>query len=356
MKRWGRYLLAEILPLYFAGLAVLILLLLGGFMLELLADALSRGVPVQLIARYLLYQLPVAAVYGIPLALLFAALLGLSRLVQDSEMKAARVLGISPGQFLAPIILLGAVISIFSLVNNELIVPWSAQKALEVQKDILLRSPDTVIEERSFFTDALDRSIFIERLLPGGRFEGVTVITPGGSRGPSEVMRAASGTYDEARGVWDLHDISFRVFRNSRLVLDFTAADAVLPVEGLTVAAGSDQDLAFLPLRELLGRLRLDPGRPKPAEWTALHRKIAEPLAATAFAVFALAVAMFSFRRGVPLGLVSVMFLTFVYYATWSVFKLLGAQGTIAPWLAGWAPLLLYSLAGAVLLLFSWRR
>lgn len=356
MKRWGRYLIAEILPLYGAGLAILLLLLLGGFVLNLLADVLSRGVPVALIARYLLFQLPVAAVYGIPLALLFAALLGLSRLVQDSELKAARLLGISPMQFLAPILLLGAAISAVSLMNNELLVPWSSQKALEVQKDILLRSPDTVIEERSFFTDALDRSIFIERLLPGGRFEGVTVIQPGGSRGPSELIRAASGVYDEARGVWDLEDISFRVFRNSRLVLDFTAASAVLPVQGLAAAAGSEQDLALLPLRELLQRVQSDPGRAKPAEWTALHRKIAEPLAATAFALFALAVAMFSFQRGVPLGLVSVMFLTFVYYATWSVAKLLGAQGTIAPWLAGWAPLLLYSLAGLVLLAWSWRR
>jgi lipopolysaccharide export system permease protein len=325
-------------------------------MLEVLADVLSRGVPVALIARYLLFQLPVAAVYGIPLALLFSALLGLSRLVQDSELKAARLLGISPAQFLAPILLLGVTISVLSLVNNELIVPWSAQKALEVQKDILLLSPDTVIEERSFFTDALDRSIFIERLLPGGRFEGVTVITPGGGRGPAEVLRAGSGVLDETRGIWDLADISFRTFRNNRLALDFSAERAVLPVQGLAAAPGVEQDLAFLPLRELLSRLRADPGREKPAEWTALHRKIAEPLAATAFAVFALAVAMFSFRRGVPLGLVSVMFLTFIYYATRSVFKLLGAQGTIPPWLAGWAPLLLYSLAGAVLLAWSWRR
>lgn len=356
MKRFGRYVVSEILPLYFAGLAALLVLLLGGFMLDLLADALSRGVPVPLIARYLLFKLPVAAVYGIPLALLFAALLGLSRLVEDSEIKAARLLGISPGQLLAPVLLLGVAVSALSLFNNELVVPWSEQRALSVQKDILLRSPDSVITERSFFTDALDRSIFIERVLPGGRFEGVTVIKPGGSRGPAEAIQAASGVFAEERGVWDLQDITFRVFRNSRLTLDFEAQDAVLPVTGLAVAAGIDQDLAFLPLRELLARLRNDPEADKPAEWTALHRKLAEPLAATAFALFAVSVALFSFRRGVPLGLVSVMFLTFIYYATWSVFKLLGAQGTIAPWLAGWAPLLLYALAGTVLLSVSWRR
>ncbi len=356
MKLWGRYLLAEILPLYFAGLAMLLLLLLGGFMLELLADALSRGVPIGLISRYLLYKLPVAAIYGIPLALLFSALLGLSRLVQDSEIKAARLLGLGPRQFLWPILALGLLVSAVSLINNELIVPRSEQLALEVQKDILLRSPESLLEEGSFFSDALGRSIFIERLLPGGNFEGVTVITPGGSRGPSEVIRAESGVLDEATGVWNLTDISMRVYRNSRLVLDFAAAEGVLPVQGLSAASSTPTDLALLPLGDLLQRIRSGSDRAQPAEYTALHRKVAEPLAATAFAIFALAVALFSFRSGVPLGLVSVMFLTFVYYATWSVFKLLGAQGAIPPWLGGWGPFLLYLGAGLLLLFWSWRR
>lgn len=356
MKLWGRYLLSEILPLYFGGLAVLLLLLLGGFTLELLADAISRGVAPGLMARYLLLKLPTAMVYGIPLALLFAALLGLSRLVQDSEIKAARLLGLGPGRFLGPLLVLGLFVSAVSFINNEYIVPRAERAALEVQKDILLLSPEALVEEGSFFTDALGRSIFIERLLPGGRFERVTVITPGGLRGPSEVIRAGSGVLDEAAGVWELTDLNMRVYSSSRLVLDFSADSGVLPVQGLSAASSAPADIALLPITELLERIRSGGDRPQPAEYTALHRKFAEPLAATAFAVFALAVALFSFRSGVPLGLVSVMFLTFVYYATWSVMKLLGAQGAVPAWLGGWGPLLLYLSVGLLLLAWSWRR
>jgi lipopolysaccharide export system permease protein len=56
------------------------------------------------------------------------------------------------------------------------------------------------------------------------------------------------------------------------------------------------------------------------------------------------------------LGLVAVFVLTFVYYATWSVAKLLGAQGTIPAWVAGWAPVALYAVAGTALLLRAARR
>jgi lipopolysaccharide export system permease protein len=356
VTRFSRYLMAEILPLYLAGLALLLLLLLGNFLLNVVADVLARGVPMSLLAQYLLFKLPTAAAAGIPLALLFAALLGLARISQDSELKAARTLGLGPRQLLGPMLVLGLTISALGVFNNELIVPASERRALEVEKSILLRSPQTFLEERAFFTDALGRSIFIEELLPGGRFNGVTVIRPGGPQGPSELITAAAGLYDEETGVWLLEDLRLQVLRSARLTLDFQADSAVLPVRGLVAGAASPPDPVHLPLGTLLQRLGESPGRPKPAEWTALHRKAAEPLAATAFALFALAVTMASYRRGTSLGLVSVLLLTFVYYATWSVAKLLGAQGTIPAWLAGWAPVMLYGSVAALLLARAWRR
>jgi lipopolysaccharide export system permease protein len=356
VTRFSRYLIAEIIPLYLAGLALLLLLLLGNFLLNVVADVLARGVPVTLLAQYLLYKLPTAAGAGIPLALLFAALLGLARIAQDSEIKAARMLGLGPRQFMGPMLLLGLSISALGIVNNELVVPAGERRALEVEKDILLRSPQTFLAERTFFTDALGRSIFIEELLPGGRFAGVTVIQPGGPQGPSELITAASGRYDEAAGVWLLEDLQLQVFRSSRLTLDFHAQSAVLPVRGLAAGATGMPDPVHLPLDTLLQRLGESPGRPKPAEWTALHRKAAEPLAAIAFSLFALAVTMTSYRRGTSLGLVSVLLLTFVYYATWSVAKLLGAQGTIPAWVAGWTPVMLYGGVAALLLTRAWRR
>jgi lipopolysaccharide export system permease protein len=99
MKRFSNYLMREILPLYGAGFIAFMLLLLVYILINLLASILSRGAPVSLVAQFLLYNLPSAAGPAIPLALLFATLLGLARLVQDSEVKAALLLGIGPGRF-----------------------------------------------------------------------------------------------------------------------------------------------------------------------------------------------------------------------------------------------------------------
>jgi lipopolysaccharide export system permease protein len=352
---WGRSIAREIAPLYALGLVVLTLLLLVSFLLGVLADVLARGVPAGTVAAFLLLKLPAAAASGLPLALLFAALLALSRLTQDGELRAALQLGLSPAATVVPIVAVGAAVALLTLANNEVVVPWAEGRALEVQREILLRSPETVLRSGAFFQDALGRSIFLRRVAPDGALEGITVIAAGGTQGPRQLIEASRGVADPAAGVWHLSDLRLRSFRSGRTVLDVRADTAVLPVRGLTAGVIGAVDLVTLPLPELLSRLRAG-GRDTAAELTALHRKAAEPAAALAFALFAAAVAFSGVRRSAPLGLVAVFVLTFVYYATWSVAKLLGAQGTIPAWVAGWAPVALYAVAGAVLLLRAARR
>jgi lipopolysaccharide export system permease protein len=356
MKRFSAYLMREILPLYGAGLVAFMLLLLGYFLLNILAGILSRGVPPALVAQFLLYSLPAAAGPAIPLALLFATLLGLTRLTQDSEVKAALLLGLGPGRFLVPMLLLGFLIAGIGFINNNLIIPWSQQRALEIQKDILLQSPETFLQTGSFFQDALGRSIYIEKLSPGGGFENITVIKSGGSAGPTEIISAESGEPDETTGVWNLKGIRFSTYRDNRLILDSRAPTATLPIRQLSASDTSQQTLRYLPLRELIERIRASgPGEAR-AEWTALHQKISEPLAALAFAIFSLAIALVSFRRAAGLGLVAVLFLTFIYYATWTLADVVGRNGLVPGWVGGWLAVALYAVVGGALLAFSWKR
>ncbi len=355
MKRFSAYIVREVLPLYGGGLVAFMLLLLGYFLLNILADILARGVPLALVSQFLLYSLPVAAGPAIPLALLFATLLGLTRLTQDSEVKAALLLGLGPGRFLVPMLLLGLLIAGVGFVNNNLVIPWSQQRALQIQKDILLQSPESFLETGSFFQDALGRSIFIEKLSAGG-FENITVIQSGGSAGPKEIISAVSGKPDEENGVWNLEGIRFSTYRDNRLILDSRAETALLPVRQLSVSDTTQQTLRYLPLQELVARIRSSSPGGARAEWTALHQKISEPLAAIAFAVFSLAIALVSFRRAAGLGLVAVLFLTFIYYATWTLADVVGRNGLVPGWLAGWLAVALYAVVGGALLVYSWRR
>jgi lipopolysaccharide export system permease protein len=352
---WGRALMREIAPLYALGLATLLLLLLASFLLGVLADVLARGVAAGTVASFLLYKLPSAASAGLPLALLFAALLALSRGAQDGELRAALQLGVSPLATVRPVVAFGVLVALLTFANNELLVPWAEGRAAEVQREILLRSPETVLRSGAFFEDALGRSIFLRSIGSDGELGGITVITPGGSSGARQLLTAERGRAVPEEGIWRLENLRLRAFRSGGTVLDMQAEEAVLPVRGLTAGAVGRVDLVTLPIGVLLERIR-EGGRDVAAEATALHRKAAEPAAALAFALFASAVAFAGVRRGAPLGLVAVFVLTFVYYATWSVSKLLGAQGTIPAALAAWTPVALYAVAGLALLARAVRR
>src|SRR5690606_482423 len=146
MTRWGRYLISETVPMFFAGVVALVLLLLLYFFLGVLAAVLARGVSVSLLARYLLFKLPAAAAPCLPLARLFAALLTMARLGQDGELQAALLLGLGPRRFVMPLLGLGLAVSAVALVHNELVVPWSERRAAEVEKDIMLVSPETIVQ------------------------------------------------------------------------------------------------------------------------------------------------------------------------------------------------------------------
>ncbi len=354
MNTFGRALLREIAPLYLAGLAVLLVLLLTNFLLGVLADALARGAPIGLVAGWLLHKLPAAASAGLTLALLFASLLALSRMAADRELRAALTLGVSPTALLRPLLTVGTLVALLAAANAELLVPWAERRAGEIEREIVMTSPQTLLQEGAFFTDALGRALFVERLGPDGAAEGVTIVTPEGLSGPRELIEAESGRLDAEAGTWELTNVRLQVLDAGRPSLSMRADRATVPVRNLATAQAARSELRSLPLPELLARLRQD--RVDPSAWTALHRKAAEPAAAIAFAVFALAVALAGVRRDTPVGMVSVLVLTFLYYATWSVANLLGGQGTVPAWAAGWAPVALYFAAGVGLLAWVRRR
>lgn len=104
MTTLDRYLLREALGHYLLGLGVIALLFLAGAVYEVLAPLVAKGADPYTLLLYLLYRTPEALVRGSPVAYLFALLLALSRMAEDSELKALLALGIRRERvFIAPI-------------------------------------------------------------------------------------------------------------------------------------------------------------------------------------------------------------------------------------------------------------
>ena len=360
LGRFDRYVLEEILPYLFSGLAVVMLLLLLAALQTVIAPLLAKGAAPLLVLRLVGLQVPEAAARGLPIALLFAAMLGLSRLSADAELKAAQSGGLAGGRLFLPVLLLAAAVALLSFTVGETLVPRAKVQSLTVQQDIVLDNPRVLGLGRSgvVLQDALGRAISVARVGSGGALEGLRIVTLSAGQSAREVMTARRGTLKG--NLLTLEDGVRVSYQGTRPVTVVRFQSGTLPVQDLQASLSQDDALLpiYKPLPELLASVRAlrAQGINSPRDFTALQRKFAEPLAAVTMAFFAVALSVYSFRSGLNIGLVWVLLLTFAYYATWSVFRIMGETGAIGSELAAWTPTLMYLLAGLGLLWAASRR
>ncbi len=361
LGRLDLYLIEELVPLILAGLLVLILLFMLAALIQVLAPILAKGASAYLIARLLAFSIPPAIGQGLPIALLFAVLLVLSRMASEAEIKALLAGGIAPVRLLLPVLILSLAVALLSFFNNQLLVPRASLDILRTQRQIILEDPRVLIRPGTVFKDAAGRAIYVRRIGRGGQLGGITIVQMAAAAPPSEVITARNGTLSPSQGTLALGSGQRISYQNGRPVAITSFQQGQVPVSDLQGQLGGLQG-QIKPVDLPLGQLRAEiagyqaHGVPTFTLETALQRKFAEPLASVAFGFFAVALALFGLRSGSGLGLAWVLILTFAYYATWSVFKVMGAQGAIPPLVAAWAPDLLYSLAGGILLSFSFRN
>ncbi|WP_241191291.1 LptF/LptG family permease [Deinococcus psychrotolerans] len=363
--RLNRYLLEEILPFLFAGLAVTILLLLLGALQAIIAPLLAKGANPALVAKLVALQLPDAVARGLPIALLFATLLGLSRLSADSEIKAMQAGGISPTKLFGPVMGLGLAVTLLSFAVGETLTPRAKVQSLSVQREIVLDNPrvaglGVAGGKALVLRDAFGRAISIASVESGGELRGLSIATLRNGDVAREIITAQRGRLSAGSNVLELFDGQRITYQNEKPSTVLSFERGTLPVQDLQASfeGGDELKPVYLPLRDLWQKVREYKAQNinAPQEFTALQRKFAEPFAALCMAFFAAALAIFSFRSNLNIGLVWVLLLTFLYYATWSVFRVMGENGALSPLLSAWTPDALYVVAGAALLWVAARR
>ena len=125
MKQLDLYILKELVKPFLAGIFAFIVIMLSNNLFVYSEMILKTGLPANLVLSMLLYSLPSIIVLTFPVGFMFATLLVLGRLSKDSELLALRACGISFSRAITPILLIATMVSYFSFVFNDNIVPYS---------------------------------------------------------------------------------------------------------------------------------------------------------------------------------------------------------------------------------------
>jgi len=304
--------------------------------------------------RYVSLRIPLLISRFMPFSVLLGTLIAFTGLNQHSEVIAMKAAGMSAHQILAPLIVASIGIAAVAFAFNETVVVKSA-RAVNAWSDNDYRP---IPEESGLLSNVW--------VLAGNDFVRARQVV-----GEGAALRASQVTiYDREGGAlhrvidaeramprgsaWALQGV--RIYDSSRNLVErhsqIRALEGVEP-QRFTLARVDPDLLDFFMLRERIAQLE-EAGRPTDEAKAGLWHKIASPLSTLLMPLLA-AVAAFGLARSgkVLLRATLGMALGFAYFVADNFSLAMGNVGAYPPFLAAWAPFVLFFLIGETVLIRS---
>lgn len=354
-RRMAWYMARSFLVRSLAVLAMLVIVLMT---LDLLGESGSilaaPGNGEEELWRYIGLRIPQIIARFLPFSVLLGTLITLATMNQHSEIISMKAAGLSAHQILAPLILASLGIAGASFAFNERIVT-RASAALDAWQAV---GYGTIPRDSGVKTDVWvrDGNNLITAGIISGRGNQVTLrhveLFNRLNNQLVNIVKADIGRYDPATKNWVLQNARiFDVNRGTVRDLGTFRAGADIRPEQFTLAKVDPDGLPFAELRRAIADLR-DAGRPVASLEASLWHKISGPLSAILMPLLG-SVAAFGLARSGQLFVRAVigMALGFAYFVADNFALAMGNLGAYPPFLAAWAPFLLFLLLGEAVLI-----
>lgn len=360
MRILDKYILKQMLsPFVFGVAAFSTIFVASSFLFRVAQYVTQYGASYSSILRLFLCLMPEVINYTFPMSMLLASLLAMGQLSASSEIIAMRSGGISFRRIAAPVLLAGFVISMFSVIWAEKVVPPSKTEyeriiAYEIKHDAKPKSQNHIILKtitkdqlsRLTYAKAFDdkegvmKDITIEdwengqvvriQKTPQAKWENGTWIMEG-------------GTITDLTG----KDGVARSMTFGRQVLPITEAPTTITMEQKT----PDQ-MTIGELKQYSSMLEKQ-GQPITKYVMEMYSRFSIPLACFFFALIGTPLGVQSQRTGASIGLGYSVVIIFIYYSVMTFMQGLGQGGAIPPLVAALVPNVLCGIFGAWLI---WKK
>jgi len=177
MKIIRSYILRECIGPFILSLVILTCVFLLGNLIQLTNLVINKGVPLATIGHVFVLMIPVLLGYTIPIACLIGIILAFSRFSSDNEIIALRAGGVHLGRLLIPLLILGIIVSLFSIILNERIIPYAHHEQRKALKNLGSKNPAALLEA-GLFINAFDNQILFIHKIDGNKLYNITIYQP----------------------------------------------------------------------------------------------------------------------------------------------------------------------------------
>jgi lipopolysaccharide export system permease protein len=346
-----RYILREYLKIFGLTLSGMILIYIVVLFLQKVDLIIKNRAPFHLIFVYLLYKIPeVIFQWTLPYTVLLATLLVLGMLSRHSEITAMKAGGVSLYRITFPLLALALIISLFSFLGNEYLVPFSNQRAqylmsVEVKKEPL----------ESFFKNYKiwyhsGRRIFNVQLLDPQKkvLKGFTLYQFDNHFRCVQRIDAREARWVD--GKWWLYDGAVRDFDESGSIRTtyFEEMEYALQEnwDSFQTIERQSTEMSYSELRNYIQKIQTS-GYDATRYLVDLYSKYSYPLLNLIMVLIGIPFALKTGRSGgVALSIGISVLIGFAYGVTFYIFLSFGKSGVLSPLLSSWTPTLIFGLAG----------
>jgi lipopolysaccharide export system permease protein len=354
------YILKEILPIFLIGIMVFTIILLMDKMLKLIELVVTRGVSLSDILMLLLFLSPSFLVFTIPMSVLLSTLISFGRLSGDSEITAFKASGLSLYQLFLPVCIFSIAAYLLTTVCVFYGLPWGNRGFRTTLYKIAQSKANIEIKER-VFNDLFDGLVvYVEKVpIQGEKMEGILIYDERDQEKTNTIFAKEGFLASNPKSQevilrlfnGDIHRFDSRA--NVYQKIKFDAYDLKLELAKAFTAIGRKLKDKEMSIDEIKGKM--EGIKQKGGDITSLdvelHKRYAFPFACIVFALIGVPLGIQPRRSGRSYGFVFSILLLLGYYISLTGSEILALRGTIPPYMAGWAPNVIFGAFGMYLLI-----
>ncbi len=356
-----RYLFRQLLPPFLWGMGAFSSIGVSAAVLfDLLRQVSEARLPLAIALSILALQLPYFVSLAIPMSVLLACLLTLSRLQSDGELMALQSAGLHLNRLIGSCLGFSLLACLLMLGLTEGIVPMSQTHSQHLLFQTLQAGQFSLQDRHIVYQDMGPnqelRRLFYAQTAQGQTLTGITVIdwTLPDSQ---QVLVAQSATWNAEQNLWTFKDGSIYAIGTDgaeKHIIEFSKQELQLSSQ----LSFTDDDLnpngvTLAQSKQLLAKLR-QTGSPTQVRALAIqiHRKISLPFTVIVFGLIGSALGISQRRLAVSNGFGISLMLVLGQYVLIFIADAWGQLGIISPWLGAWLPNIVAGLMGVSVL---WR-
>lgn len=356
LRKLDKYVLVELLYPFVFGIASFSSIFIASTMLFKITQYMTKyGASLETVARMFMYNLPEVINYTFPMSMLLAALMAFGKLSGSSEIVAMKAGGISYYRIVTPVIIVGFIVSMFSMVWAEKVVPEAKAEAARILKYEIRNSTkpqeqeNIVIKTFSGKTQRLTYArSFNEKT---GKMTGITIEEFQDGK-ITRIQTAQEGYW--AKGTWSIKNGNIFALDDKEGVTSSAHFDEQnIPLNLSPKEISWEQkDPDQMTISELKAHIAIlkAAGASTAKQWCEIFMRVNIPLASLFFAIIGATLGTQKQRTSSSIGLGISIIVIFIYYAIMTLTTGLGKGGIMNPFLACAIPNMLCAAVGIYLM------